>query len=337
MIKLDFSLIREKITPGKSILLTSHNNPDGDAVGSVLALYHFFYQAGYEVYALVPNPYPEFLHWMPGHENILIYEDKQAYANQLFISSEIIFSLDYNTPERMGEAGKYLRKSKALKILIDHHIDPEVDFYDHCFSNVNISSTSELAYLFMDSINPELISKDVAECIFAGILTDTGSFSYNCNFQQTFNISGALIAKGIDAARINRLIYATHTESRLRLLGYSLSKKLKVYKEFNTAIICLTRAELEKFNHQIGDTEGLVNYALSIKGIRFAALFTEREEKIRISFRSVGNFSVNDFARAHFEGGGHKNAAGGDSYISMEQTIKKFELLLSENKHVLTD
>lgn len=334
--KFDFSPIRKIIKPDKSILLTSHTNPDGDAIGSVLALYHFFTQSGYQVKALVPNQFPDFLHWMPGCNDIIIFEKNKELGKKLLNGSDIIFSLDYNSPDRMGEAGKSLAKSKATKILIDHHINPDINNFDFCYSNINTSSTSELVYLLIKEIGPVQINSSISECIFTGIVTDTGSFSYNCNFEQTFSIVSELIQQGIDITKINRLIYATNTESRLRLLGYSLSEKLKLYPGFNTAIICLSKEELKKYNHQIGDTEGLVNYALSIKGIRFAAFFSEKDEKIRMSFRSVGDFSVNEFARLHFEGGGHRNAAGGDSYLSMEKTIDKFEKLLFDYKDPLT-
>jgi phosphoesterase RecJ-like protein len=247
----------------------------------------------------------------------------------------VLFSLDYNSPSRINDASGSFVNSPAVKILIDHHINPEKDAYDHCFSTTQISSTCELVYQFMKSINKNLIDKAIAENIFVGIMTDTGSFSYNCNYESTFKIVAELIGKKIDTNRINRLIYSDNTESRLKLLGYSLSEKLIVLPEYQTAYISLTRAELEKYHYKTGDTEGLVNYALSIKGVQFAALFTERENKIRISFRSVGNFSVNEFAGKHYEGGGHRNAAGGDSFVDMDQTLINFNRLLEDYKDLL--
>lgn len=285
---------------------------------------------------MLPNRFPEFLQWMPGQEKIVFIEDNEKEAEQLFLESDIIFTLDYNSPSRLGNAGKMLISSKSVKVLIDHHIEPESQYFDHLLSDVKISSTSELVYQFMSEINPESINRSVAECIYVGILTDTGSFSYNCNYSKTFTIVGKLIEKGIDTVAINRKVYATNTEDRLRLLGYALCEKMEVIKEYNTAIIALTKDELETYNNKIGDTEGLVNYALSIKGIRFAAFFREAENKVRISFRSVGEFSVNDFARNHFEGGGHKNAAGGDSFVSMKKTMEKFKRLLPEYKNLLS-
>ncbi|MCD4683249.1 MAG: hypothetical protein K8R86_08215 [Bacteroidales bacterium] len=214
--------------------------------------------------------------------------------------------------------------------MIDHHIQPDLDSYNFVLSTVDTSSTSELVFEFMDKINPELINITIAECLYVGIMTDTGSFSYACNYEKTFRIVAELYKLGIDGVAINRLVYSTNTENRLRLLGYALSDKLRVLHKYSTAYISLTKDELVKFNFNDGDTEGLVNYALSIKGIKFAVLFTEKTNKIRLSLRSVGEFSVNKFARDHYKGGGHKNAAGGDSYLSMEKTLEKFERLLSE-------
>lgn len=333
---LNFTEVKKLLVPGKKILLTSHSHPDGDAVGSVLAMFHFLNQMQIQTVALLPNRFPEFLHWMPGQEKIKYIEGNEKEAENLFNESDIIFTLDYNAPSRIGDAEKMLINSNAVKILIDHHIKPETQYFDHLLSEVKISSTSELVYQFITEINPNFVNREVAECIYVGILTDTGSFSYNCNFSKTFFTVSKLIEKGIDTAAINRYVYATNTEDRLRLLGYSLSEKMEVFKEYNTAIISLSEEELKRYNSQIGDTEGLVNYALSIKGIRFAAFFREKEKKVRISFRSIGEFSVNEFARNHFDGGGHRNAAGGNSTLSMEKAVEKFKELLPEYKNQLS-
>ena len=314
----------------KKIFLTSHENPDGDAVGSLLALYHFFLKMDNEVHMMVPNHFPEFLEWMTGQEKILIYRKEKKKCDALMKEADVLFSLDYNSPPRIGNAEKAFSQASGIKILIDHHIDPDRETYDHIFSAVETSSTAELVYEFMKAINGNLIDQTIGEAIFEGIMTDTGSFSYNCNFKRTFKIVSELIALGVDTVKINKLVYSTYREDRLRLLGFSLSDKLVVLQKYNTAYIWLTKEELQRFNYKIGDTEGLVNYAMSIRGIRFAALFTEREKKIRISFRSEGDFSVNSFAREHFLGGGHKNAAGGDSFEPMNKTLEKFERLLSQ-------
>ena len=329
MKNLNFASTTELWKTPKEIFLSAHENPDGDAVGSLLALFHFFNSMGHTVTMMVPNRFPDFLTWMPGQENIMIYAESKSHCDEKMNRADVLFSLDYNSPSRIGKAEQTFRSSTAIKILIDHHIDPEKDFYNHCFSTVQTSSTAELVYEFMIEIDKDRVDREIGDCIFEGMMTDTGSFSYNCNFARTFQIVSELIEKGVDTVKINRLVYATYAEPRLRLLGFAISEKLVVNKTYNTAYIWLTRDELNRFQYKIGDTEGLVNYAMSIEGIRFAALFTERENKIRISFRSTGNFSVNEFARSHFQGGGHKNAAGGDSFENMNKTLENFERLLT--------
>ena len=335
MNSLSYSSIKDLFTVPRKILLTSHTNPDGDAIGAVLAMYLFFKNLGHDVSVIVPNPFPDYLAWMSGSDDIKIYEKEKAACDQLFAGTEILFSLDYNNPNRLKGAEVAFNQSGAIKILIDHHIQPKEDAYNHIFSTVETSSTSELVYDFIDQLNPEALNRPIAECIYAGIITDTGSFSYSCNSEKTFRIVAELYKKGIDGVKINRLVYSTFSASRLRLLGYALSEKLRVLPEFATAYISLTKDELDRYNYQVGDTEDVVNYALSIKGIRFAAMFMERDKKVRVSLRSVGDFSVNTFARDHFEGGGHKNAAGGDSFITMEKTLEKFEQLLPAYKKEL--
>lgn len=333
---LNISEIKELLSHKKEILLTSHSNPDGDALGSGLAMCHFLKQLGHEVNFMVPNSFPDFLSWMPGQEDILIFDKEKTKCLDLIASADILFSLDYNTPSRLGEAGDAFKQAKGTKILIDHHIDPDLKEYDHALSTVDTTSTSELVYDFIVSIDPSKFNNDIAECLYTGIMTDTGSFSYACNYEKTFRVVAELYKLGLDGVKINRLVYNTYSENRLRLLGYALSEKLVVLQEYATAYISLTKEDLDKYNYIPGDTEGLVNYALSIKGIKLAALFTEKIDKIRISFRSVGEFSVNNLARKHYIGGGHKNAAGGDSFMPMKETLTAFERLLSVYKNELT-
>jgi phosphoesterase RecJ-like protein len=325
---LNFSSIKELFSTPRMILLSSHTNPDGDAIGASLAMFLFLKSLGHDVRVVVPNPFPDFLAWMDGSNEIMIYEIDKAACDKKFESADILFSLDYNHPNRLGEAENVFNQAKGVKIMIDHHMQPKRNAYEHVFSTTLTSSTSELIYDFIHQLHPKGLTKQVAECIYAGIITDTGSFSYACNYEKTFRIVAELYKTGMDGVKINRQVYNTFSESRLRLLGFALSEKLKVIPEYATAYISLTREELDRYHYQVGDTEDVVNYALSIKGIRFAAMFMERDKKIRVSLRSVGDFSVNLIARDHFEGGGHKNAAGGDSYISMEQTLAKFEQLL---------
>lgn len=331
----NFTEVKSLLSTKKRIVLTSHTNPDGDAIGSVLAMYHFLIQMDHEVQMIVPNPYPDFLTWMPGQEKIMIYQSNKEECEQLMENAEILFSLDYNAPARLKDAAMAFEQAQGIKILIDHHIQPKEEFYDYVYSTVDTSSTCELVYEFLVSINPGLLNKSIAENLYVGIITDTGSFSYACNSEKTFRIVSELYKLGIDGVAINRLVYSNNTEGRLRLLGYALSEKLVVLEKYATAYISLTKKELKSFNYREGDTEGLVNYALSIKGIRFAVLFSERPKKIRLSLRSVGEFSVNQIARDHYKGGGHKNAAGGDSFLSMEKTLENFERLLVEHKDLL--
>lgn len=322
--------LNKLLKPGKKIAITSHYNPDGDAIGSALGLYVFLRKKGFDTSVVIPNDYPEFLKWLPFTGDVIIFSKNKTLATELINRADILFSLDYNDPTRVGEMEDILVRANAHKILIDHHLEPNMSFFDTVISTVQTSSTAELVHDFITGNMKGQIDREIAECLYTGILTDTGSFSYGCNNEHTYRVVADLFKTGINGEKIHRLIYSTNSENRLRLLGYCLSKKLVVLNEYVTTYITLSRKELQEFDYKTGDTEGVVNYALSIKGIRFAAMFIEREKKIRISFRSTGDFSVNEFARKHFEGGGHKNAAGGDSHVGMEETIRKFKALLPE-------
>lgn len=333
--QINFTL-SEVLNKSDKILISSHHNPDGDAVGSVLGLYGLLKKLGYSASVVLPNDYPEFLKWMPFTEDVILYEKDTNKTKQLISECTLIFALDYNDFSRVKDLENKFRDSNARKILIDHHLQPDIDSFNHIISTANVSSTSELIYdLIEHSGNLQDLDKDISTCLFVGIMTDTGSFSYACNNRKTFTAVAEFVKNGIDVEKIHRLIYDTFSEHRLRLLGYCLSEKLVVLKKYSTAYISLSKEELQRFHHQVGDTEGIVNYALSIKGINLAAFFTERERKIRISFRSKGDVSVNELARQHFLGGGHKNAAGGDSFDTMENTISKFINVLEEYKNVL--
>jgi phosphoesterase RecJ-like protein len=322
-----FENVRQLLLSPRRIVVTSHVNPDGDAVGSSLALFWFLTGLGHKVQVVIPNSFPSFLMWMPGCDQILHQKEKIELAKECIASAEIIFCLDFNALNRLDVLEESVRNAQGIKVLIDHHTQPAPEF-DHLISIVETSSTSEIIFDFINAFNePHLIDRQVAECLFVGIMTDTGSFSYAC-YENTFSIVARLIRLGIDMEHIHRLVYDTYTESRMRLLGYSLSEKLRVLNNYHTAYISLTKQELRRFKHRIGDTEGIVNYALSIKGINLAILLIERQRYIRLSFRSKGNFSVNEFARRHFNGGGHRNAAGGNSYTDMERTLLQIHDLL---------
>jgi phosphoesterase RecJ-like protein len=332
----DFAKVSELLSVPRKILITAHTNPDGDAIGASLALYGYFRLKGHAVKVMVPDEYPAFLAWMKYHEEILVFDREPDECLQAIAEAEVLFSVDYNNLDRLRGAAEASKASKAVKVLLDHHKLPAPHF-DFLISVIAVSSTAELAYEFIAaSGDTELITREIAECIYAGITTDTGSYSYSCNYVRTYEIVADLFRKGIDGEHIHRLVYDTYSESRLRLLGYALSQKLVVLPEFSTAFISLTKEELDKFNYEIGDTEGVVNYALSIDGINLAALFSERDNVIRASFRSKGSFKVDVLAREHFDGGGHKNAAGAYSYVSMDETINKFRALLPQYREQLS-
>ncbi|MFC1733729.1 bifunctional oligoribonuclease/PAP phosphatase NrnA, partial [candidate division KSB1 bacterium] len=314
----------------------THANPDGDAIGSSLALYHYYKLKGHTVHIVVPNDYPSFYKWMPGIDHILNFEKEADSCIAKLEKADWIFCLDYNSIFRVGEFSKYLAASDKPKMLIDHHLQPE-DHFDHVMSIANTSSTSELVFEFIDSMTDKgLINKEIAACLYVGIVTDTGSFSYACNYSKTYRIIAELIEIGVDGEQIHRYVYDTFSENRMRLLGFCLSERLVVLNEYHTAYIYLMKEDLERYSFQVGDTEGVVNYALAVKDINMAVLFTEKEDYVRMSIRSKGNFSVNDFVRNHFEGGGHKNAAGGNSYLSIQETIKQFEKLLPQYRKALS-
>lgn len=326
--KTSISTLLELLDENSDVLITTHYNPDGDAIGSSLALYHFLSARGIKSRVLIPNELPSFLQWLPGLDDAVIYIENPERGDALIASADLIFCMDYNGLGRVKLFTDQLRAASASRVLIDHHVQPENEF-DFAFSEVSVSSTSELLYQIISEAGlMSAITKEMAECFFVGIMTDTGSFSFACNRPETFVIASDLIRTGIDVERVHRMVYDTYSESRMRLLGYCLGSKMKVMPEFATAYIWLTKEDLEKYDYQQGDTEGVVNYALSIQNVAVAALFTERDDRVRVSLRSKGEFSVNEFARAHFNGGGHRNAAGGDIFKNMTETLAWFESLL---------
>ncbi len=320
--------LKQLLGEKSDVLITTHYNPDGDAIGSSLALYHFLNSQGIEAKVLIPNELPSFLQWLPGVENAVLYSDQPDQGNSMLEEADLIFCMDYNGLNRVKLYTDQLRDAKATRILIDHHAQPENEF-DLTFSVIEVSSTSELLHMILEEAGfSDSLTKEMAECFFVGIMTDTGSFSFACNRPETFEIAAKLIKTGIDVERIHRMVYDTYSESRMRLLGQCLGSNMKVLPEFATAYIWLSKEDLEQYNYQQGDTEGVVNYALSIQNVAVAALFTERDDRVRVSLRSKGEFSVNEFARAHFNGGGHRNAAGGDIIKPMSETLSWFESLL---------
>ncbi|MEA3505148.1 MAG: bifunctional oligoribonuclease/PAP phosphatase NrnA [Bacteroidota bacterium] len=329
MNKTEFNKIKQKLDSSKNILITGHMRPDGDAVGASMGLYLFFKKSYENVFVMVPDALPDSLNWTPNSKSFIIFDRPKSGAIKTIKKADIIFSLDYNSLSRVGDMGKYIADSDALKVLIDHHPQPQKEKFDILDSDITVSSTSELIYNFLELFGtPELIDKDIASLLYLGIMTDTGSFSFSCDKPETFIVAANLIKHGADSREIHSRVYDSNTENRLRLIGYSIYEKLEVMDEYSTAIMSLTKGEFKKFKSKDGDTEGLVNYGLSIKNINLAVLFTEKNGEIRISMRSKSGFSVNSFAREYFNGGGHERAAGGRSLLSMSETIKKFKSLL---------
>jgi len=308
-----------------NIVITSHHNPDGDALGSSMAMFHILKQLNHNIKVIIPNDYPDFLRWIPENESLIVFEsDKKEIAEQAFSESDLVFCCDFNALNRVGKMEKALTEAKGIKLLIDHHPNPDEKAFNFLFSTTAASSTAELVYEFAQNTGlMDFINKEAAECLYAGIITDTGSFSFASNSPQPYLIVADLIKRGINTERLHRLIYDTFSENRIRLLGFAINQKMLILNEFHTALIPLTRKELESFEHKIGDTEGIVNFPLSIKNINLSVMLSEREDLIRLSFRSKGKFPANQIAREYFEGGGHINAAGGNSYVSMEETIQK--------------
>ncbi|MFK5857431.1 MAG: DHH family phosphoesterase [Bacteroidota bacterium] len=320
----------------KNIVITGHTNPDGDAIGSTLAMYHYLTKLGNKVNMMVPNQFPEYYSWLPDSEKIIIYESQSKLSQKVLKEADIVFSLDYNALSRLGSLTEIVKKTTATRILIDHHIDPERESFNYCHSYTDISSTGELVYDFITKLGDEkLIDKKIGEAIYTCIVTDTGSFSFSCNRPNTYIITSKLITLGVDAEKIHKLIYDTYSENRLRLLGFAISNRMIVWEELHTAVIYLTKNDLKKYDYQVGDTEGVVNFPLSMDKVNMSVLITEKDNKLRLSFRSKGSFSVNDLARAHFSGGGHRNAAGGKTSENMDELIDRLKNVMSDCKKQL--
>ncbi len=323
-------LLTERIRKTENFLIITHQNPDGDAIGSSLGLFHALKNIGKEAKIIVPNDFPAFLKWMPASEKIIVYERNKTLVNKLFLEKPFIFYLDLNEFSRVGKLQELLVKSEGFSLLIDHHPDPG-KFTDIVMSDISVSSTSELVFNFIkEFIGLETIDKQAAECLYAGIMTDTGSFSFNSSNPETYGIVSVLLSLGIDKDFIYNKVYDNFSKDRLKLLGYCLDQKMVVLDEYDTAYISLTNSEKLNYKFQPGDSEGFVNYPLSIRNVVLSAFFMENGKKVKISFRSKGDFPVNHFAAKYFQGGGHKNASGGESHITLEKTIEKFINLLPE-------
>jgi len=331
--------LKKFLSSKRKIVILGHKGPDGDAVGATLALSQFLKKINQSTTVIVPNDFPDFLKWLPESDTILVFDKAIKQATKAIKDAELIFTLDFNTLSRVGEDMQHLLESLNTPFaLIDHHQQPG-DFATYKYSDVTMSSTAEMVYHFIEMMQgANLIDQSIATCIYTGIMTDTGSFRFSSTSSETHRVAAKLIDLGIDNAMIHQAVFDTNSPERMQLLGVAL-QNLQILEPFHTAYITLTQDELDRHNFKKGDTEGFVNYALSVKGIVFAAIFIEnkQEEIIKISFRSIGDFSVNEFARNHFNGGGHNNAAGGRSSLSLKETISDFITNLQLYKNELSN
>lgn len=322
----ELSEIQLLLKPQNKIVIITHYNPDGDAIGSSLGLKHFLKQKGIEAEVIVPNDFPKFLKWMPEAKQIIIADYKRKIAGEAIYNADVIFILDFNASHRSGNlVGPWLEKARAKKILIDHHQQP--DDFDFVYSDVTIPATSQMVYHFIQALKEEnLVNQEIAECLYTGIMTDTGGFRFRSTSADTHRITAKLIEKGANPAMISSNTWDTNTISRTKLLALILSR-IEVVKDGKVAILWLKRDELKEFGFQKGDTEGFVNYGLSIMGTQVSAFFMEDlyDDFIKISFRSKDEVDVNQFSRKYFNGGGHINAAGGKYMKSIEETIEDFK------------
>ena len=322
--------------PFKAVI-TAHQKPDGDAMGSTLGLYHFLKQLGHEVTVVSPTNWAAFLNWMPGVDQVIDFEANKKEASQIVADADYVFCLDFNILHRTKHLEPVIRDSKALKILIDHHQQPDTPSFAYGISDVKMSSTCEMIYDFIvQSGHSNLINLDIAACLYTGLMTDTGSFRFPSTTASVHKIVAHLKELGLQHAKIHENIYDNSTEGRLKFMGNAFLNRMTVLPEFKTAVMAIPKSDIYKFELKTGDTEGLVNYLLSIEGIKFAAILIDREEERKWSFRSKGNFDVNIFARTHFEGGGHANAAGGSSSKSLDETLNDFKTIIENYKSQLT-
>ncbi len=333
---LELDSLKEYLAEPRHIVITTHPKPDGDAMGSSLGLYAYLLLKGHQVSVITPTDYPTFLDWLPNNSDVIIYTEKPELSQQLIALADLIFCLDFNSLVRIYDLGTYVRDSKAKKVLIDHHLEPE-GFEEYRLWTISACATAQLVYEFIVNVMGEraLLNQAIASCLYTGIMTDTGSFRFRSTTSNVHRIVADLIDYGADNTLIHQMVYDDFSETRLRFLGHCLLNKLEVLNEYNSAIIVITKQELDKYKISTGDTEGIVNYALSITGIRLAILIIERQDIVKLSIRSTGDFPANEICKKYFNGGGHKNAAGGFSNEKIETVREKFDLILPEYKSLL--
>ena len=319
----------------KRMVLACHVNPDGDAVGSVLAMAEFLKRFGHKVKMVVANDFPDFLHWMPNDKEFLVFEKDPDACKSAIAEAECIIMLDFNSLSRSGILHNEIGKTRCPRILVDHHRDPDESQFYCLYSSTCVSSASEIVTEIILHFGKEYLTESISTNLLVGLMTDTGSFAHSIYHPRTFDLVSILVEKSMPYTYIHQLVYDTMSENRLRLLGFSINNRMEVLDEYNTAIIALSKSDLDSFNYQVGDTEGVVNFPLSMQKIKMAVLVTERQDQIRLSFRSKGDFSVHELANKHFKGGGHTNAAGGTLTCSFEEAVALLKSVLPEYKELL--
>ncbi len=328
--------LKEGLAKPKHIVVTTHHKPDGDALGSSLAVYHWLKAKGHAVSVIVPSEFPAFLDWMPGRQDVSIYTENPVANDTAIAKADFIFCLDFNGLPRIHAMEAAVRNAPGTKIMIDHHLDPE-NFDDFRHWDSQAAASAQLVYDFIVNVMDDhgAITADIATCIYTGLMTDTGSFRFQTTTPVVHLIAADLIALGARNWEIHELVYNSYSESRLKFLGFCLLNRLEVIPAYRTALFSISRHDLNRFQITTGDTEGLVNYALAISGMKLAALIIDRTEQVKLSLRSVGDFPCNEVCKTHFNGGGHRNAAGGNSTEPLDKVVARFKSILPEYKALL--
>lgn len=334
----DIDAIGELLQQPQTVLITTHQNPDGDAMGSSLGLAGYLQKKGHHVTVITPTDYPHNLAWMNGNESVIAFDEKsRTLVSQLIAEATVIFCVDFSSLNRINQLGPLVQQARATKVMIDHHLEPE-SFADLAYWDTSAASTTQLIFQLIVRLGDQaLIDIPVAECLYAGLMTDTGSFRHPSTTGDVHRMAAVLVDLGIDVSQVHRRIFDGLSLDKLRFLGYVLNEKLKVLPDYRFAYITLTEQDLKRYRSKSGDTEGMVNYALSVEGVVAAAILIDRGEEIRMSFRSIGDFSVRDLTSRHFNGGGHKNAAGGRSRLSLAETEEWLLSILPQYQHQLVE
>lgn len=335
----DLEELKTLLARPRKIVITTHHKPDADALGSSLGLAGYLKKTGHKVQVITPSDYPAFLNWMPGQHQVKAFQKGKSSdeLRQQFMEAEVIFCLDFNTLERIFDLGNWVNESSAVKIMVDHHLQPDT-FARYKIWDSRAAATAELIYDFITLLGHHaLIDVEIGECLYAGLLTDTGCFRHPSTNRTVHLIVADLLRIGVNPSKVYKLVYDNNNLNRLRFLGFVLKDKLQLFPEWHTAIISISKEEIAEYNVDTGDTEGIVNFGLSLKGIVLGIVIIDRTELVKLSFRSVGDFDVNTFARRYFEGGGHKNASGGKSIKSLEETLIQVKTAVAENQHQLAE